>query len=61
MFYNICEVNCVLRSVMYSKEFIKFLFAYQQNEFKPEEKSVEIHFKKGRGRKAEVLLPVNNK
>ena len=46
---------------MYSKELLKFLFAYQKDDFKTEEKPQEIHFKRGRGRKAEVLLPVNNK
>ena len=44
---------------MFSKEFMKFLYSYQKDEFKPQEqKSQEIKFKKrGGGKLAEVLLP----
>jgi len=43
---------------MYSKEFMKFLYGYQKDEFKPSEpKQKEIRFKNNRGGKlAEVLL-----
>lgn len=43
---------------MYSKEFMRFLFNYQKDEFKPKEPEVkEIRFKNGRGGKlAEVFV-----
>ncbi len=43
---------------MYSKEFMKFLFGYQKENFNPNEpKSYKIRFKnKGGGKPAEVLL-----
>ena len=45
---------------MYSKEFMKFLFGYQKDDFKPKESEyIEIRFKNNRGGKlAEV--PVTN-
>lgn len=45
---------------MYSKEFMKFLYGYQKDEFKPKEaEKYEIRFKnKGGGKLAEV--PVTN-
>lgn len=48
---------------MYSKEFMRFLFSYQKDEFKPKEPEVrEIRFKNGRGGKlAEVLVTENSK
>ncbi len=48
---------------MYSKEFMKFLFGYQKDEFKPKEPQVkEIYFKNNRsGKLAEVLAVVKNK
>ena len=43
---------------MYSKEFMKFLFEYQKEDFKPKEpKRREIRFKSNRGGKlAEVFV-----
>lgn len=48
---------------MYSKEFMKFLFNYQKDEFKPKESEVkEIHFKNRRGGKlAEVFVTQSSK
>lgn len=48
---------------MYSKEFIKFLYAYQKDDFKPKEPDKkEIRFKNNRGGKlAEVLVTENTK
>lgn len=48
---------------MYSKEFMKFLFEYQKEDFaKKEPKSYEIRFKnRGGGKPAEVLLISQNK
>lgn len=45
---------------MYSKEFMKFLYGYQKDEFKPvEPKCKEIRFKSPRsGKLAEILLTV---
>lgn len=45
---------------MYSKEFMKFLYNYQKDEFKPKDNFVtEIHFtNKGSGKRAEVLIEV---
>lgn len=47
---------------MYSKEFMKFLYGYQKDEFKPvEPKCKEIRFKNPRsGKLAEILLTVKN-
>ncbi len=44
---------------MYSKEFMKFLYAYQKDEFKPKEPEQKvIKFKnKNSGKLAEVFLP----
>ena len=53
------KILCV-RSSMYSKEFMKFLFGYQKEECsKKEPKSYEIKFnnKKG-GKPAEILLTI---
>jgi len=46
---------------MYSKEFMKFLYGYQKDEFKPKEpEAKEIRFRNNRGGKlAEVFVPVN--
>ena len=43
---------------MYSKEFMKFLYGYQKDEFKPNDpKKCEIRFKNNRGGKlAEVYI-----
>ena len=48
---------------MYSKEFMKFIYSYQKDDFKPKEvKSYEIHFKnRGSGKLAEVFIPAENK
>lgn len=48
---------------MYSKEFMKFLFSYQKDDFKPKtQKQYEIHFKSGgNGKLAEVYVPVEDK
>ncbi len=46
---------------MYSNEFMKFLYNYQKDDFKPKEpKSYEIRFKnKGTGKPAEITITVN--
>ena len=43
---------------MYSKEFMKFLFGYQKDDFKPKEApKIEIRFKNnGSGKLAEVFV-----
>ena len=48
---------------MFSKEFMKFLYSYQKDDFKPKEPiCAEIKFKnKGGGKLAEVLVPETNK
>lgn len=49
---------------MYSKEFMKFLFCYQKEDFsaQKEPKSYEIRFKNNNGGKpVEVYVPVENK
>lgn len=48
---------------MYSKEFMKFLYGYQKEDYtKKEPKSYEIRFKnKGGGKPAKVYIPVSNK
>ena len=48
---------------MYSKEFMKFIYGYQKEDFKPKEtKSYEIRFKnRGSGKLAEVRIAVENK
>ncbi|MBD5401747.1 hypothetical protein HDR58_02940 [bacterium] len=45
---------------MYSKEFMKFLFAYQKDEFKPKEaERIEIRFNTPKsGKLAKVYVPV---
>ncbi|MGN0031519.1 MAG: hypothetical protein ACI37Q_06160 [Candidatus Gastranaerophilaceae bacterium] len=47
---------------MYSKEFMKFLYGYQKDEFKPAEPPKrEIHFKNPKsGRLVEVYVTQNN-
>lgn len=47
---------------MYSKEFMKFLYGYQKDEFKPKEPTkYEIHFKNNKsGKLAEVYIPVKD-
>ncbi len=48
---------------MYSKEFMKFLYGYQKEDFsKKQPKSYEIRFKnRGGGKPAKVYLTVENK
>jgi hypothetical protein len=48
---------------MFSKEFMRFLYSYQKDDFKPKEPvRAEIKFKnKGGGKLAEVLVPETNK
>ena len=48
---------------MFSKEFMKFLYSYQKDDFKPKEsKKCEIRFKnRGGGKLAEVLVVETNK
>lgn len=45
---------------MYSKEFMKFLYGYQKDEFKPKEPvAKEIRFKNSNnGKYAEIFLPI---
>lgn len=47
---------------MYSKEFMKFLYEYQKDDFKPQEPSkYEIRFKnRGTGKPAEVFVVETN-
>ena len=47
---------------MYSKEFMKFLYGYQKEDFKPKDaKITEIRFKnRGSGKLADVLVTLNN-
>ena len=47
---------------MFSKEFMKFLYSYQKDEFKPKEaEAKEIRFKNGgNGKLAEVLVTEKN-
>lgn len=63
MFYYIC-VKFLIRQVcsMYSKEFMKFLYEYQKDDFKPQEPSkYEIRFKnRGTGKPAEVFVVETN-
>lgn len=62
-----CEVlnwTCVYKGApMYSKEFMKFLYDYQKDDFKQKEsESREIRFKNNRsGKLAEILLTVKIK
>lgn len=46
---------------MYSKEFMKFLYGYQKDDFKPKEPDVkEIRFKKNRGGKlAKIFITIS--
>ena len=48
---------------MYSKEFMKFIYNYQKEDFKPKEpKSFEVRFKNGgSGKLAEVRVNVESK
>ncbi len=48
---------------MYSKEFMKFLYGYQKEDFsKKQPKSYEIRFKNGKGGKpAEIYVPIETK
>lgn len=48
---------------MYSKEFMKFLFEYQKDDFKQKEQTPkEIHFtNNGGGKLADVKVLINNK
>lgn len=42
---------------MFSKEFMRFLYSYQKDDFKPKEpEHKEIRFKKGGGKLAEVYV-----
>ena len=45
---------------MYSKEFMRFLYGYQKDDFKPKDNEIrEIHFtNKGSGKRAEVFIEV---
>jgi hypothetical protein len=60
-----CEVYIAQTSkevcIMYSKEFMKFLYEYQKDDFKPSKpESYEIRFKTPRsGKLAEILETVN--
>jgi hypothetical protein len=47
---------------MYSKEFMKFLYGYQKDDFKPKEiPPTEIRFKnKGSGKLADVNILITN-
>lgn len=61
MFLYICEgfkFYCVKVCRMYSKEFMRFLYEYQKDEFKPKTPEQKIiRFKNNRsGKLAEVLL-----
>ena len=55
-----CEVLNWSGVYMFSKEFMRFLFEYQKEDFKPKESTQrEIHFKNNRGGKlAEVFITV---
>lgn len=48
---------------MFSKEFMKFLYSYQKDEFKPKnEPSKEIYFTGGgSGKLADIKIPVENR
>ncbi len=48
---------------MYSKEFLKFLFGYQKEDFKPRKsENFEIKFKnKGGGKPAEIYITVKDR
>lgn len=52
-----------VRSNMYSKEFMKFLYGYLKEDFKPQRPdNIEIRFDKKRGGKlADIKIPVENK
>ncbi len=58
-----CEVLNRTGVYMYSKEFMKFLYGYQKEDFKPKNpEKREIRFKNNRGGKlAEVFVTENNK
>ena len=57
-----CEVLNWSGVYMYSKEFMKFLYEYQKEDFKPKEpERCEIRFKNNRGGKlAEVFVYSKN-
>ena len=47
---------------MYSKEFMKFLYGYQKEDFKQKEQNKEISFKnKGKGKPVRIYVTVPNK
>ena len=47
---------------MFSPEFMKYLINYQKDDFKPEDKKIEIRFDKKQGGKlAEILLSESSK
>jgi hypothetical protein len=47
---------------MYSKEFMKFLYGYQKEDFSKKSEKTEISFKdKGRGKPVKVYVTVPNK
>lgn len=48
---------------MYSKEFMKFLYEYQKDDFKPKSsESYEIHFtNRGTGKPAEITVTIEGK
>ena len=47
---------------MYSKEFLKFLYGYQKEDFKQKNENVEISFKnKGKGKPAKVYIAITSK
>lgn len=57
-----CEVKLGRCVIMYSKEFMRFLYGYQKDDFKPAEPpKYEIRFKNNRGGKlAEVFVTQSN-
>ncbi len=57
-----CEVKSDRCVIMYSKEFMRFLYGYQKDEFKPAEPPRrEIRFKSPKsGKLAEVYVTQNN-
>ena len=65
VFIDMCEGNllCRKRCCMFSKEFMKFLYSYQKDDFKPKKLDcAKIRLKKNSGVKvAEVLVVETNK
>lgn len=45
---------------MYSREFMKFLYGYQKDDFKPEDKNIKIELKSGgNGKLAEIPVTID--